>query len=579
TFNHNYNQLKSQHLPQEVREVRNDTNEEIFVATDDNTRDGSESETKTKANVVLKTTGSTKQVVKTDDKITTKCVKLFFCKLLGCGKLFKTKDTFDLHLKTHSSEAINGSNNSSVDTSCQISLPLTETSNSGTKSLNPEVTANKTTLSSTSPPVVSQKGSNKRKRLLVAIEPQKRFKYDVNDSGEQFTYEVELDNPLGIHNSTNIHCLDTNCEFVTENEIQLTEHVADKHSITILECNYESCGRLLPSEELFTEHVKLFHKKTNVTKRDAKSTTKRDANRATEPSLFDNKTSLKDHMVSYHSMVPFECEYNSCDQMFAFEEYLREHVSERHTKRFECTDCQKVFRSGFELECHRSLHTGRKRLKCGVKGCDYKCNYKDQLEAHMNNHSGLKPFKCTIEGCGKQFPRRHGLQKHIRFVHSLVRNYVCDHENCNKAFKSSSALKLHQKTHCNDGQVYKCQEPGCGQEFGSLSGLYAHKYRRHTNRLFKCEWPGCDYSNQFKSNYENHMTVHTTDTPFPCLSCDKRFKTQARLRDHTLLHQKPRYRCDWKGCTFKTHINAVLNRHMKKHKNNKNYKYKPIKYK
>jgi len=27
-----------------------------------------------------------------------------------------------------------------------------------------------------------------------------------------------LDNPLGTHNSTNIHCLDTNCEFVTESE-------------------------------------------------------------------------------------------------------------------------------------------------------------------------------------------------------------------------------------------------------------------------------------------------------------------------------------------------------------------------
>ncbi|CAG2178428.1 unnamed protein product, partial [Oppiella nova] len=267
-------------------------NEDIIMSSDENIRDGTESETKTKANVELKTTGSTKQVVKSDDKITTKCVnKLFFCKLFGCGKLFKTKDTFDLHLKTHSSEAINGSNNSSVDTSCQIPLPLTEASNSGTKSLNPEVTPNKTTLSSTSPPVVSRKGSNKRKRLLVAIEPQKPFKYDVNDSAEQFTYDVEMDNPLGTHNSTNIHCLDTNCEFVTESETQLTEHMADKHSITILECNYESCGRLLPSEELFTEHVKLFHKKTNVTKRDAKSTTKRDTNRATDTSEDKSETS------------------------------------------------------------------------------------------------------------------------------------------------------------------------------------------------------------------------------------------------------------------------------------------------
>ncbi|CAG2180949.1 unnamed protein product, partial [Oppiella nova] len=191
----------------------NDTNEEIIVATDDNTRDGSESETKTKANVVLfnKTTGSTKQVVKSDNKIVVKSVKLFVCQSKGCEKHFFNKRWFEAHMKTHSSEAINGSDKS-------------------------------------------------RKQLLEAIQRQKRFKCNVKDCGKQFAYKVELNNHSRTHISKTIRCLDTNCEFVTEDKTQLIEHMDHMHSITLTICDFESCGELFTNKELFTSHVKQCHK-------------------------------------------------------------------------------------------------------------------------------------------------------------------------------------------------------------------------------------------------------------------------------------------------------------------------------
>ncbi|CAG2171488.1 unnamed protein product [Oppiella nova] len=367
-------------------------------------------------------------------------------------------------------------------------------------------------------------------------------------------------------------------------------------SLVVYNCEYKDCGKGFSSEEsldihskahsseadtrltfntsdtnqeLFTEHVKLFHKKTNVTKRDSKSTTNRDTDSDTdsnsEPSIFDSKTSLKDHMVSDHSMVPFECEYDSCDQMFTTEEDLREHVSERHTKR---TNCQKFFRSGFELNCHRSLQTGRKQLKCEVKGCDYKCNNRNELEAHVNKHKGLKPYKCHIEGCGKQFPIRHALQKHIRLVHSLVRNYVCDHENCNKAFKTGYSLRIHQKEkHYKEGQVYKCPEPGCDRVFNRGSALASHE-SVHKEASLRCEYPGCEYSAKEVWTLRKHEKTHTTEKLFPCEwpGCEYSAKKVYILRRHQRTHnpEKP-FPCEWPGCEFRTKWAFLLKPHALTH--------------
>ncbi|CAG2179333.1 unnamed protein product, partial [Oppiella nova] len=286
-------------------------------------------------------------------------------------------------------------------------------------------------------------------------------------------------------------------------------------------------------------------------------------------SIFDSKTSLKDHMVSDHSLAPFECEYNSCDHMFTTEEDLTEHVCERHTKR---TNCQKFLRSGIELECHRSLQTSRKQLKCSVKGCDYKCNNRNELEAHVNKHMGLKPYKCHIEGCGKQFPIRHALQKHIRLVHSLVRNYICDHENCNKALKTGYSLRIHQKEkHYKEGQVYKCPKPGCDRVFNRGSALASHSLV-HKEASLRCEYPGCEYSAKKVYILRRHQRTHNPEKPFPCEwpGCEFRTKWAFLLKPHALTHTtagQTNHVCPKCGKGFQTPL--LLKTHMKIHSENR----------
>ena len=164
-----------------------------------------------------------------------------------------------------------------------------------------------------------------------------------------------------------------------------------------------------------------------------------------------------------HTSIPLVCP--QCGRQCASKASLREHIEVRHeNKRYECKECQKVFKSNSAFHLHkRRLHQGVVGHKCDI--CNQPFNERKQLRTHMNKHEGIRPYCCEV--CGSCFYSQKDLTAHGRVcIHKET--YSCS--VCGKVFKWKASLLTHRKSH--QGVKYQCEK--CGNRYQYLSSLYKH---------------------------------------------------------------------------------------------------------
>uniref|UniRef100_A0A0R3T1X1 Protein krueppel n=1 Tax=Rodentolepis nana TaxID=102285 RepID=A0A0R3T1X1_RODNA len=119
-----------------------------------------------------------------------------------------------------------------------------------------------------------------------------------------------------------------------------------------------------------------------------------------------------------------------------------------------------------------------KRFSCDV--CKIKFRYRYQLDVHKSRHSGVKPFEC--ESCGKQFYTQSELNSH-KLVHTDERPHEC--RICGTKFKRQSNLFQHMRTH-----TFK----------------HTHHLTRHLRFLSEERPFGCENANKHSKKY--NLTIH-----------------------------------------------------------------------
>uniref|UniRef100_A0AAY4BCT1 C2H2-type domain-containing protein n=1 Tax=Denticeps clupeoides TaxID=299321 RepID=A0AAY4BCT1_9TELE len=93
------------------------------------------------------------------------------------------------------------------------------------------------------------------------------------------------------------------------------------------------------------------------------------------------------------------------------ENHKRAHVD---SSTFKCPDCSFTAPSWAEVKAHMSMHANLRPHKCS--SCSFASKNKKDLRRHMMTHTNEKPFACEV--CGQRFNRNGHLKFHMERLHS-----------------------------------------------------------------------------------------------------------------------------------------------------------------
>lgn len=130
------------------------------------------------------------------------------------------------------------------------------------------------------------------------------------------------------------------------------------------------------------------------------------------------------------------------------------------------------------------------RFECDQ--CSYRTKFYSLLESHMWTHTGEKPFVCMH--CEIGFTRKCSLQRHLQAAHA------------EKKPTTSIAKRLFREK-------------------------FMKNFKENSvDAVFECDQ--CTYRTKKCSHFKAHMRVHTGETPYPCVLCEKRFTQEGNLNRH-----------------------------------------------
>ncbi|XP_059092595.1 zinc finger protein 501-like [Tigriopus californicus] len=165
-----------------------------------------------------------------------------------------------------------------------------------------------------------------------------------------------------------------------------------------------------------------------------------------------------------------------CEAKLSSKFHLNRHLKSHENKvgAFTCNFCGKSFDVKHKFQRHMRLHLSEKKFKCHV--CHMSFLQREFLSRHLLTHSGENPFKCNQ--CGKGFNQLINLKQHIERLHSSdasKKTHKCSH--CEKRFYTSPELKNHLLYHV-DTRMFHCST--CESSFVEKRHLDRHIRRMHS---------------------------------------------------------------------------------------------------
>ncbi|CAL1542174.1 unnamed protein product [Lymnaea stagnalis] len=413
-----------------------------------------------------------------------------------CGKTFKHKMLYRMHLKKHSEPQsfvcpVEGCGEEHAD---RRSLDQHMASNHGIQDYKP---LNKKVFECT------EVGCGLRYSTDGGL---RYHKLRVHNSGN-LPIEEEPD-------SRKLSCPFDKCERVYEDADSLRDHLAKAHMPIPREKMCPLCGLAFPHTEQLELHIHTFHNESSILNEHLKGIFVCNSERC--GLRFHRLEELKHHVNWHLGNPPYRCEYDDCARTFLLETMFSQHITEHENlKPFTCSfdHCSEGFTSYLKVLKHTKMHYGL--FRCPLDGCSKAMQTLSNARMHLQRHE--KPFVCLM--CGKRFALSEQWNRHKR-SHTGEKVYEC--KVCSSQFGDSESLKLHKKIHKGEKR-YMCEE--CGQRFN------------------------CQVSRK------NHMKIHSSlrELPYVCPEegCGKTFRESGSLKAHQNSHTKPSHLCTQCGKVYK----------------------------
>ncbi|XP_049861395.1 uncharacterized protein LOC126355181 [Schistocerca gregaria] len=212
---------------------------------------------------------------------------------------------------------------------------------------------------------------------------------------------------------------------------------------------------------------------------------------------------------------------DECGEKFSEVDQLRSHKDTTHRDPH-CRYCGKEILKLKTLRYHELRHMKKTAEKFECSECEKVFKTKTGLRHHFALHTGQYKFCCDY--CGRGFMSRMMMEEH-RSKHTKEERYICD--VCGRKFCFQSTYWIHRKWHDNPFP-YKCNF--CGRKFRHSSLLAVHK-RKHTGeRPYKC--PHCPLTFPVGGTLKRHIILHTRVYPYNCEVCKRGFTTRHKFAIH-----------------------------------------------
>jgi KRAB domain-containing zinc finger protein len=202
-------------------------------------------------------------------------------------------------------------------------------------------------------------------------------------------------------------------------------------------------------------------------------------------------------------------------------EVQEQNETQKHKKKFQCTQCPKSFETQKSLYKHKRAH--EPKVKCQI--CNKKLR-KGYLKDHLKTHEAIK-FNC--DHCSAGFVTKGHLVRHM-WTHRSDKRFNCT--QCNREFNKSFELKAHLLSHSNNPRPLQCDL--CPKNYATKRQIKEHLIAIHSEQRFQCD--KCDFTAKWKRSLSNHKKRHSKSKPFSCQFCEKKFKSKQQLQNHQTVH-------------------------------------------